>query len=288
MIEDSPQLTIIVPVYNGSKYLIELLDSILKQTYTQWICLCVDDGSTDNSRELLSTYANKDTRFQLVYQKNSSCGNARNNALQLVKTPFVSFADQDDILHPKAFERALNAMNIVSVDCLHFNFILFTNKLSFPPIPNKDTIPHIEKRQGLNLITGKHDSWPIAVWSYIFRTEAIRKIPFPPISGGEDQAWMMELSWNRLMWASIPDTLYANRLQPHSQSRALSAQYIRNILNSYDWIRTRAKLYDVNLKELESHIKHMRRMFKLSVVYRNIRISLLKSLRDFIGSANKS
>lgn len=262
------KVTIIIPVYNGAAFLPELLDSIIAQTSKCWNCICVNDGSTDDSLALLNRYAEHDNRITVIDQPNGGCGTARNTAMQLVKTPFVTFADQDDILHPQAFEIAVNAIEISGVDCLCFGFSRFLERPDFPHLAPPDAVSPAQKR-GTDLITGDHDSWPIFVWQHVFKTASVRDIPFPPVSGGEDQAWMSELSWNNLSWASIPSVLYANRERPDSQSRGISKRYIDCVFASYDWIRQRASRYDIDRKWLNGYIRHMAIMYTLSVIYRS-------------------
>ena len=263
------KVTIIIPVYNGAAFLPELLDSVIAQTEKGWNCICVNDGSTDDSLELLNRYADRDDRITVIDQPNGGCGTARNTAMQHVKTPLVTFADQDDLLHPQAFETALAAIESAGVDCLCFGFSRFQAKPVIQPITSRPTVVRAN-RNGTYLITGRRSSWPIFVWRHIFRTEAVRRIPFPPISGGEDQAWMSELSWNNLTWASIDPVLYFNRERPNSQSRGVSRRYIDNVLASYRWIEERAKHYDIDRKWLRRYIRHMRFMFMLSVAYRKL------------------
>ena len=264
-----PKVTIIIPVHNGAACLPELLDSVIAQTEKGWNCICVNDGSTDDSLELLNRYADRDDRITVINQPNGGCGTARNTAMQHVKTPLVTFADQDDLLHPQAFETALAAIESAGVDCLCFGFSRFQAKPVIQPITSRPTVVRAN-RNGTDLITGRRSSWPIFVWRHIFRTDAVRSIPFPPISGGEDQAWMSELSWNNLTWASIDPVLYFNRERPNSQSRGVSRRYIDNVLASYRWIEERAKLYDIDHKWLRRYLRHMRFMFMLSVAYRTL------------------
>lgn len=265
------KLALIIPVFNGEAYLAELLNSVLAQTEKSWECILVDDGSTDTSPKILAEYSARDSRFHLITQHNLSCGTARNNALSQVLTPFVMFADQDDLLHPEAFEIALRHAERAHVDCLLFGFSRFTEAPDFRSIAPNWEIRFETRRQGFELITGHRRGWPIYVWRHIFRTEAVKAVPFPPISGGEDQAWMAELSWRNLSWASIEPQLYANRERADSRSRALSSHYIRNVFTSYDWMRERAKLYNLDARKLNGFIRHMKFMFELSIIYRRIR-----------------
>lgn len=264
-------ITLIIPVYNGERYLSPLLESVIAQTFEDWDCICVDDGSTDGSAKILDSYARKDQRFKIINQLNGGCGTARNTAIKYADSRYIMFADQDDLLHPQAFEIAFKHAERANADCLCFGFSRFKDKPNFQNLNPDWDIYHETKRQGLDLITGRKDSWTIFVWRHIFRTESVRTIPFPPISGGEDQAWMTELSWMNLKWDSITPTLYANRDRSDSRSRGISRNYVKNVFASYDWIRKRAKLYNVDSKRLDKFIRHMAFMFRLSVIYRQVR-----------------
>lgn len=261
--------TIIIPVYNGERFLAPLLDSLLAQSARDWHCICVNDGSTDGSASILEKYAALDNRIRFIHQKNAGCGAARNTAMAHVTTPYLMFADQDDLLHPQAVEIATAAIRKADVDCLLFGFERFAAAPTFQTLPvEAHTTP--EPRNGTQLITGRRDSWPIFVWRHIFRTNAVRPIPFPPISGGEDQAWMCELSWNNLSWASIESILYFNRDDLKSRSRGVSEFYIQNVLDSYRWIRERATRYAIDPRWVTRATRHMALMFRLSILYRRV------------------
>lgn len=89
-------ISVIVPVYNGEKYIRECIDSILNQEYKNIELLLVDDGSTDNSGKICEEYAIKDQRVRVFHQKNAGVSSARNYALEKAIGEFVSFVDQDD------------------------------------------------------------------------------------------------------------------------------------------------------------------------------------------------
>ncbi|MEV1330586.1 CDP-glycerol glycerophosphotransferase family protein [Micromonospora costi] len=107
----APQVTIIVPVYNVADYLPETLASIAAQTvFAQCRVILVDDGSTDGSDLLAKQFAAEHTNVTAIQQENSGPGAARNRALDLADTPYVSFVDSDDILPPRAIEVMLTAI----------------------------------------------------------------------------------------------------------------------------------------------------------------------------------
>ena len=91
-----PKVSVIIPVYNTEKYLRECLDRVISQTLADIEIICVDDGSTDSSLEILKEYAQKDKRIKILQQENKGAGAARNFGLKKAKGEYVAFMDADD------------------------------------------------------------------------------------------------------------------------------------------------------------------------------------------------
>ncbi|MCI6187323.1 MAG: glycosyltransferase [Spirochaetia bacterium] len=92
----NPRISIIVPIYNVEKYIYRCVDSILSQTFTDFECILIDDGSTDNCSVICDEYAKKDTRIKVIHQKNSGVSAARNAGLDAAKGEYITFVDSDD------------------------------------------------------------------------------------------------------------------------------------------------------------------------------------------------
>lgn len=112
----SQTVAIIVPVFNTAQYLPDCVQSILKQTYQDWECFMIDDGSTDNSGTLVDQLAQKDPRLHALHKNNGGLGSARNFVLNILRQKpndygFVGFLDSDDILEPSAYEVLTKAIN---------------------------------------------------------------------------------------------------------------------------------------------------------------------------------
>lgn len=102
-------VTIIIPVYNAGKYLHRCVQSILNQTYPHWTTIFVNDGSTDNSLDILENYAREDKRFQIINKPNGGASSARNVGLKAAETDYVMFVDADDSIHPEMLNKVMNA-----------------------------------------------------------------------------------------------------------------------------------------------------------------------------------
>lgn len=96
----SPQISVIVPVYNTGKYLHRCIDSILVQTFTDFELLLIDDGSKDGSGEICDEYAQKDSRVRVFHKENGGVSSARNFGLDNVRGKWVTFCDSDDWVKP--------------------------------------------------------------------------------------------------------------------------------------------------------------------------------------------
>ncbi|MCB0376731.1 MAG: glycosyltransferase family 2 protein, partial [Sinomicrobium sp.] len=98
-------VSIITPVYNSGRFLEQSITSVLNQTYQNWELRIVDDCSEDNSRQIISRYADADNRIKpLFLNKNSGAGPARNKAIELAEGAVIAFLDSDDIWLPNKLE----------------------------------------------------------------------------------------------------------------------------------------------------------------------------------------
>ena len=103
---ENPKISVIIPVYNAERYLQQCLDSVLNQTLRDIEIICVNDGSTDSSHEILEEYAKRDNRITVILQENMNAGDARNTGLRVAKGEYLSFLDADDFFSPVMLEHA--------------------------------------------------------------------------------------------------------------------------------------------------------------------------------------
>jgi len=115
-------ISIIIPLYNAQEYIAETLESVLSQIYANWECIIVDDGSTDNSANIVSEYTKRDSRISYFKQENGGPSKARNYGLSQAKGEYIQFLDADDVLLPERF-----ALLISEYAKAGANFILYSN-----------------------------------------------------------------------------------------------------------------------------------------------------------------
>ena len=120
------KFSIIIPVYNVAPWLRACLDSVQTQTFADFECICVDDGSTDGSGAILDEYAARDIRFKVIHQPNGGEGAARNAGLDIAKGEWICFLDADDVLNERTLEAHACAIRthadteLVAVDMVRF------------------------------------------------------------------------------------------------------------------------------------------------------------------------
>lgn len=119
--KEPPKISVIVPVYNSEQYLRECLDSIISQSLTEIEVICVDDGSTDRSLEILKEYMKKDQRFTVVRQNNYKQSVARNTGVQLAAGEYLYFIDSDDRIDQDALRCLYRQAVKDQLDVLFFN-----------------------------------------------------------------------------------------------------------------------------------------------------------------------
>ena len=104
-------VSVIVPCYNQSEFISETLDSILCQTYKFWECIIINDGSIDNSEEIILDYCKRDSRFKYIYQENQGIVAARNNAIKQSHGRYILPLDGDDLILKEYLELAVKKLD---------------------------------------------------------------------------------------------------------------------------------------------------------------------------------
>lgn len=137
-----PRLSVIIPIYNAQNYLEISLKTILNQTFTDFELICINDGSTDKSLNILKNIAKKDNRIKIINQKNFGAAVARNNGLKIAKGEAVIILDADDIFNKNFFKIMYNELKKSQTDIVICQFNIF-NQLTnsfFPSrkLPNED------------------------------------------------------------------------------------------------------------------------------------------------------
>lgn len=166
------QITIILPVYNVETYLKQCLDSISNQTFKDFECICVNDGSTDNSLSILQEYSQKDKRFKVISQKNRGSSVARNTGIKNTNTKYITFIDSDDWVTENYLEVLYNKAEETNADIVRASYkFYFQKEKSF----KSAKIREIHKINSNSDIERLYKGYAGAfVWAKIYKTALIK------------------------------------------------------------------------------------------------------------------
>ena len=196
-------ISIIVPVYNVEKYLRMCLDSIQNQTYQNFECLLINDGSPDNSADICREYVAKDARFRYFEKENGGSSSARNFGIERSGGAYITFADSDDWLEHDALDRLYGALKKENADISigRYNYYdesrcqyLFYDSNpdnSFEVIEGKEIID----REGVEEM--RNGNWTVA-YLKLFKRGLLQDLSFPIGKMSEDTYW----TWKVLLRAS--------------------------------------------------------------------------------------
>ena len=163
----APLISIIVPVYNVSKYIEKCIQSILTQTYRNFEVILIDDGSTDDSGSICDLYEKKDIRIRVIHQCNGGESVARNNGMRRAQGVYISFVDSDDWLEDDYLEQLLKNMEPFSM--ISCKFVIDDRK----PIPNGD-LYRINRAEAYISMLSAHGMGGY-VWGKLFDRKLIEK-----------------------------------------------------------------------------------------------------------------
>ena len=185
---DNPKVSIIVPVYNVESYLAQCLDSLIEQTLSDIEILCLDDGSTDSSPELLDAYAAKDARIRALHRENCGVAETRNVGVGLARGEYILFVDSDDYIAQRSCEVLVATAEREGAD-----IVVFGGK-TFPTLPwADDSFAWRDNvyRSGVDALLYERGSIPL-MCNKMYRTDFLRGnglLLNPDLSLGEDHAF---------------------------------------------------------------------------------------------------
>ena len=195
MLESSPIISVIVPVYNVGDFLYPSLNSIKEQTYKNLEILLINDGSTDGSGDRCDEYAKDDSRFKVFHKENGGVSSARNLGLDMATGDYIAFVDSDDVLAKDYFEVLLRDMVEQNVDIVYCNIIDIDEQGN--PLMANGAIKEKERLQDLESILNncvyKKGRNYFVIYASLIKKELLSNIRFNSFAFGEDSYYMFEV-----------------------------------------------------------------------------------------------
>lgn len=207
------KLSIIIPVYNIEDYISKCLESVLNQPFQDYEIICVNDGSTDNSLEVLHSF--NDKRIKVIDKKNEGSGIARNIGLEKAVGEYVFFVDGDDWLEENSLQIILNEADRLKTDILIFGGLSYYDNKSQNGGYSADKLP----KKYFNKVFSSKDikkdifKFPSTAWTKLYRRDFLQKndIKFQEIKVGQDQLPFFHSMILAERIALLPQNLYCYR-----------------------------------------------------------------------------
>ncbi|WP_297712214.1 glycosyltransferase [Clostridium sp.] len=273
---DKFKVSIIIPVYNVEKYLVECLESVVNQTLDNIEIICINDGSTDGSLKILEDYNLKYKNIKIINQENSGLSAARNSGIKVAKGKYLYFLDSDDYIELNSMEECFNIAEEYKLDILSFDATVFydsdftTN--TFKEKYDRKAILTTDVMKGKDFynLVNKKGGYKAPVWLNFYRNEFIKENSLYFYEGiiHEDELHTMNsfIKANRIKY--IPKKFFNRRLR--SNSIMTSKINIKRIEGNYVIAKETYKLYlnnDLNEETKNILLFWIRRYYYNSLVF---------------------
>jgi len=265
------KVTVLMPIYNAEKYVRDAIESLLAQTCSDWKLICVDDGSTDNSVDIVKKYCKMDNRISLLQQKNAGPAVARAKAIEIADTEYVSILDSDDAYAPDYVELMLKRAEETNADSI---------------VPNVE-VGYKSSKKELNVFTkhgfrpdkvingkeafGMTIPWQLHGWQMV-RTSLAKQyytVALASYSNFNSDEYITRLLYLKSNIVALCSTQYRYRVEPNSLTRKPS-------LKRLDYLKTLDKLVDLcNQECIDKEV-----MLRLYNDYYVTLVNMLKFTKD--------
>ncbi|MFC5531540.1 glycosyltransferase [Cohnella yongneupensis] len=268
----APAISIIVPVYNMEKYLVQALDSLISQSIRELEIIIVNDGSVDASGEIIDRYARMDNRIIVVNQDNAGLSAARNSALAVATGKYVAFFDSDDWVEPDMYDTLYRAAELEDCDyvfCNHFKDFEQSGEVR-RSASRYETGLYATREEFRNqilfhlIIRGEGEA---VVWNGLYKRELIEShsLRFGQHLILEDYVFNMQYLHLVRSARFVDAPLYHYRIRAHSLSRTLHDGLFANLVEVHEM---KEKLIDQSeLKGKSDHIEDAKWFISLARNY---------------------
>lgn len=233
----SVKVSVIMPVYNAAEFLGETLESVLNQSLDDYEVIAVNDGSKDNSLEILEQYAQQYSNLSIINQENAGPSAARNAGLDAATGKYIYFPDADDLLNKKSLQQLYERAENNNADMVIARYDIF-NSISKTKVTNINVLTEQEE-------IGKYDQdilWTFSLCNKLFKRDIIEKhhFRFPPVSYSEDGVFVMRYVYIAEKIVGLPKVVFHYRRENDtihtSITSSVSKGKIHDYLQAHEWI----------------------------------------------------
>ncbi len=281
-------VSIIIPVYNAAEFLPECLDSCLNQTLKEIEIICVDDGSTDNSLEILNDYAKRDNRIIVLQQKNQRQAIARNKAMEVATGEFIQFLDADDYMEPDTCECLYLYSTIFGLDMCQCTAVEFYNHNKkefedpyhcltwlpddFQAVFNHYTIPNILPHMA------------VTAWLTFYRRNFLIRHNIKWINkkiAYEDTPFFVESILKAKRVGALKTPFYHRRVHSAATTQQMTSNFNEYVEILKYTLKLVKKLADQDLLKLYCHVFLQKVWINFARFEQNDKLNMAKYLYDF-------
>lgn len=252
------EISVIIPVYNGEKYLRQALDSVMTQTFKNFELVAVNDGSNDSSLNILQEYKNKFENMVIINQNNAGVSTARNVAMSSASGKYICFLDADDICHPDFLASLYSNLKKFDADVAFCEYqVFYGSKCQFP---NSQTIEAVSIKE---IYEEKSFDYIMklglgtALWNKLYRRDFLLKngISFNKKSSfGEDMFfnWKASIVANNIIY--VKQVLYGYRLSSEAATTKYHPDLFEKYCNEFNVLLEFGKQHKQDILSLENSI----------------------------------
>jgi len=226
-----PLISVLIPLYNAMPYFTSAIESVIAQTYDNLEIIILDDGSKDDSAAEADKFAAKDDRIRVIHQENHGVCYARNRLVEAAKGEYIIFADNDDIMHPRAIEILYDGMMKIGAG------LAIGGKESFTDGKEPDVkvlrteysgfAPYPERMSGKELLlnrAGRLSGLNVVIWGKLYRRSDFEDISYPEDRRYDDAPTTYKILYPIERIAYLPCTLFYYRISKGSLSNSINTE----------------------------------------------------------------
>ncbi len=195
----NPVVSIIIANYNFAKYIGDALESVRTQSFRDWECIVIDDGSTDDSVKIIRRFCRRDARFHLIQKNHAGASAARNAGLDAARGDYIAFLDSDDCFTDYALEMLVHIARTTGADMVGGATTIVSDDFHF--VPSKNISYSVNMMGGFQnpaafLLMPQAHKW-CWIWRRIYKRSLIGDTRFlPEFTGfGDDLTFMLDICW---------------------------------------------------------------------------------------------
>lgn len=273
------KISVIIPTYNREKYVKKCLDSILNQTLKDIEIIIVDDGSQDNTKEIVNSY--KDKRIKYIYKNNTGIGDTRNKGISLSKGEYISFVDIDDYIDELMLEKMYKKAKKDDLDIVICNYIEINEKTKQEKKYNLLSFENTSLKKLPNIINKTN----LGPCNKIFKKELFNELLFPTNIKYEDMALVIKLYKKAKKIGKIDE--YLSYFTIHEKSETtIRDELVFDIFKSLDIIRNTLN-ENIYQEELETLIISKLTNYNIQQKYQEDKKIAKKFINDSFNYLNK-